>query len=181
MPNRAGASGSPTLAEYLQSAGITCEPCRPDAGDHPPVSIPELPGWESAPSDVIPNAYQVLVNPLHTEQDWTPNAVLLHGRLSGQVDVEALLDCGPADSRELPDWQEYATSREPHRGHPSAFVQGLYVVNGIAFAATNRYVITTFGESQFLTQLTVTIIQSQTDDLDVDVVVLNSALDIAAA
>lgn len=181
MLSGAGASGSPTLAEYLQSAGITCDPCRLEAGDHPSVSIPELPGWEAAPSDLMPNAYQVLVNPLHTEQDWTPNAVLLHGRLSSQVDMEALLDCGPADSRVLPEWQEYATSREPHRGHPSAFVQGLYVVNDIAFAATNRYIITTFGQSQFLTQLTVTIMQRQTDDLDVDVVVLNSALDIASA
>lgn len=36
------------------------------------------------------------------------------------------------------------------------------------------------GQSQFLTQLTVTIKQSQTDDLDVDVVVLNSALDMAS-
>lgn len=173
-------AGSPTVAEYLQSAGITWEPCKPDAGDHPLVSIPEIPGWEATPSDLIPNAYQVLVNPSHNENGWTPNAVLLHGRLSSHVDVDELLDCGPADSRAMPEWQESVTSRAPHRGHPSAFVQGSYVVNDTVFAATNRYVVSSGGNSQFLTQLTVTVMHGHLDDLDIDVVVFNSALEIEA-
>ncbi|AOW93832.1 hypothetical protein BFN03_17410 [Rhodococcus sp. WMMA185] len=70
-------------------------------------------------------------------------------------------------------------SRAPHQGHPSAFIQGSYTVNDRTFAATNRYVVSSVGSSQFLTQLTVTIFQSQAEELDVDVVVFNSALNIA--
>ncbi|WP_084385670.1 LpqN/LpqT family lipoprotein [Rhodococcus sp. WMMA185] len=168
-----------TLAGHLQTVGASCEPCNPEVADHPRVSVPQLPGWEPVPADLFPNAYHVLVNPSHREQEWAPNVVLLHGRLTAPVDAEALLACGGADSRALPEWHEHVVSRAPHQGHPSAFIQGSYTVNDRTFAATNRYVVSSVGSSQFLTQLTVTIFQSQAEELDVDVVVFNSALNIA--
>ncbi|MEV0946552.1 LpqN/LpqT family lipoprotein [Rhodococcus sp. NPDC049939] len=170
-----------TVREFLDVHQVTCTPCHPDAADPVTVAIPQLPGWEPAPSEAAPGAYTVLVSPAHISDYWCPNAVLLHGELSTAVDAEQLLNCAFTDSRRLPEWREHESNRVPYQGHPSAFVRGVYTAEQWTVSTTTRYVVITRGSRQFLTQLTVTTLLDQADDLEVDVTVINVGLTITVS
>ncbi|AOW92553.1 hypothetical protein BFN03_07115 [Rhodococcus sp. WMMA185] len=181
MPERPIGSDTMTVKEYLDAQQVTCTPSQPDAAAPVSVTIPQLPGWELAPPEAVPGAYTVLANPTNTSENWCPNAVLLHGELSAPVDAEQLLTCAFTDSRRLPDWRENESNRVPYQGHPSAFVRGVYIAEQWTVSATTRYVVVTHGSRQFMTQLTVTTLLDQADDLEVDVTVINVGLTITTS
>lgn len=172
-------SGQMTIKEYLAAYGATCEPCHPDVADHPALTIPQLPGWIPAPADTAPGAYAVLIDPPHITEAWCPNAVLLHGKLSAPLNTEELLACAFEDSRRLPEWCEYESSTLPYQGYPSVFIRGVYAVDEWTLSATTRYIVIADRSEQFLTQLTVTTLVSQAEDLDIDVTVMNVGLTIS--
>ncbi|WP_084721580.1 LpqN/LpqT family lipoprotein [Rhodococcus marinonascens] len=179
MPEFSTGSDAMTVKEYLDAHHVSCTPCHPDTAYPVSVSIPQLPDWVPAPPDTAPDAHTILVNPTHTAQNWCPNAVLLHGKLSPAIDAEQLLACAFTDSRRLPDWREYEWNRFRYQGHPSAFIRGVYTVGQWTLSATTRYIAITNGPDQYLTQLTVTTLLDQADELDIDVTVMNVGLTIA--
>lgn len=175
-----------TVGEFLTNCGVECVPVDPQEPGDMPVGTALLPGWVEVPPEVFPSAYQVLVNEANTKGGWAPNAVLLHSRLSGHIDVEKLLACAFVDSRRLPSWQENQTSTTDFLGRRSAFVSGSYVVEtdageSLTLEATTRYVVTETDAGQYLTQLTVTVLASQHEDLEIDVTVMNLALTIGTS
>ncbi|RVW00379.1 LpqN/LpqT family lipoprotein [Rhodococcus spongiicola] len=181
MPEFPTGSDTMTVQEYLEAQLVTCTPCHPDTTAPVTVAIPQLPGWVPAPPEAVPGAYTALVNPTHIKDSWCPNAVLLHGKLSTTVDAEQLLNCAFADSRRLPDWREYESNHVPYQGHPSVFVRGVYTVEQWTLSATTRYTVVNDGPHQYLTQLTVTTLLDQADDLDVDVTVINLGLTVTTS
>ncbi|RDI24025.1 putative lipoprotein LpqN [Rhodococcus sp. AG1013] len=121
---------------------------------------------------------RVLVNLPAAEQGFTPNAVLLHGRLTGRVDSDWLLKGAFEDSRRLPCWAERETSTLDFLGCRSAFVCGTYAVDSWVLQATTRYLVVDDESGQYLTQLTLTRLSSQVGDLDTDVTVINLGLQV---
>lgn len=175
-----------TVGEYLTDCGIECVPVDAREPGDIPVGTALLPGWVEVPPEVFPSAYQVLVNEANTKNGWAPNAVLLHGHMSGHIDVEKLLACAFVDSRRLPSWEESQTSTADFLGRRSAFISGSYVVDtdagvSLTLEATTRYVVSETDSGQYVTQLTVTILSSQHEDLEIDVTVMNLALTIGAS
>ncbi|WP_238841303.1 LpqN/LpqT family lipoprotein [Prescottella equi] len=168
---------SRTVAARLQQLGVCVEVGDPERQLSIAVDIPRLPGWVERPSTDLPAA-TVLVNPSAVQREFTPNAVLLHGRLSERVDSEWLLDGAFEDSRLLPNWREYEASRSDFLGCRSAFVRGCYTAGTWVLQATTRYLVIDALAEQYLTQLTVTTLASQIDELDADVTVLNLGLQI---
>ena len=95
-----------TLRTYLETHEVELTACSPDGTGHPHVTIPTPAGWIPVPNEVFPHAYAVLVAPEDTENEWTPNAVLLHGRLSRWRPTDELLRIAASDCRSLPEWSE---------------------------------------------------------------------------
>ncbi|MFD6893098.1 LpqN/LpqT family lipoprotein [Rhodococcus sp. NPDC060086] len=144
------------LRAYLESHEVELIACPSDAPGHPHVTIPTPDGWIRVPDEVFPHAYAVLVAPEYTEDEWTPNAVLLHGRLSRWRPTDELLHAAASECRSLPEWTELQSDTGNVGGHRSVLTRGTYHVGGVWFDATTRFLVVDAEYDRYLTQLTVT-------------------------
>ncbi|WP_280266542.1 LpqN/LpqT family lipoprotein [Nocardia wallacei] len=154
MTSPTGPDEPPTIAEYLAAAGVEPAPIAAGTAGAPAVSIPVPDGWRQMPPDNFAGTYGVWAQ--EPEAGWADNVVVLMVRLSEPVDPAALLACGFADARRLPQWRELDTHTGTFEGHPSAAITGTYVVAPLTLWAYNRYVVIDSGNAQFLIQLTIT-------------------------
>lgn len=145
-----------TLHTYLESHEVEIIACSPDGPGHPHVTIPTPAGWIHVPNEAFPHAYSVLVAPEHTEDEWTPNAVLLHGRLSRWRPTDELLHAAAAECRSLPEWTEHHSDTNDFDSHRSVVTRGIYHVGDAWFDASTRFLIVDAEYDRYLTQLTVT-------------------------
>lgn len=145
-----------TLRTYLESHEVELIACPSDAPGHPHVTIPTPDGWIRVPDEVFPHAYAVLVAPEHTENEWTPNAVLLHGRLSRWCPTDELLHAAASECRSLPEWTEIHSDTSDFDTHRSVATRGIYHVGDAWFDATTRFLVVDVEYDRYLTQLTVT-------------------------
>ncbi|WFR71731.1 LpqN/LpqT family lipoprotein [Prescottella defluvii] len=166
------------MLDYLDENGLECSPCCATDPAVPVVTVPVLPGWTKAAPDAFPGAWMVLLAPECELNGFTPNAVVLHGELSGRVDADQLLGAARRTSSQLPDWQEEESSHADFLGHRSLFVRGAYNADHWMLASTTRFLITERAGKQYLTQLTVTNLVEQMAALETDVMVINLGLDI---
>ena len=171
-----GMTAPTPLDEYLDSAGIGRTPCDPAVPDHPAVAIPQPVGWEVVAPDAFPGTYQVLVRPDLVVDGFAPNAVVLHFRLGGEVDVDDLLDSALDDVELLADWVPSQVDASRWNGHRSLFVKGTYTQDGWDLAVTTRHVVVEDGTGTYLVQLTITTAASQQGELGGDVTVMNIGL-----
>jgi len=167
-----------TVAERLESLNVKCVHAGSGQAMGVTADLPRLPGW-TEPSAANLSSGKVLLNTSCAVDGFTPNTVLLHGLLDNHVDADWLLAGAFEDSRRLPGWSERETSTTDFLGHRSAFVNGIYAVDQWVLEATTRYVVLDDRSGQYLTQLTVTILSSQRDDLATDVAVMNLGLEFA--
>ena len=145
-----------TLRTYLESHEVELIACTPEEPGHPHVTIPTPAGWTPVPNEVFPHAYAVLVAPEHTENEWTPNAVLLHGRLSRWRPTDELLHAAASECRSLPEWTEIHSDTSDFDTHRSVATRGIYHVGDAWFDATTRFLVVDVEYDRYLTQLTVT-------------------------
>lgn len=145
-----------TLVAYLESHGVEIIPCSRDESRHPSVEIPVPEGWVAVPTEVFPHARTVLTAPEHIENEWAPNAVLLHGTLSKSRPTGELLEVAGSDARSLPDWYETSYSTANFRIYRSVMIRGYYRAGEVRYEAATRYVVIDHEYGRFLTQLTVT-------------------------
>ncbi|MFZ2529178.1 MAG: LpqN/LpqT family lipoprotein [Rhodococcus sp. (in: high G+C Gram-positive bacteria)] len=154
MDRRSPEFGS--LHAYLDAHEVDLTPVQPGDPDRPNVAIPRPDGWVEVAHDVFPQAHTVIVAPEYTLDNWTPNAVLLHSRLSRWRPTDELLDAAGREARVLPDWNELCFRAVDFHGYRSVFVRGTYRVEGVEVDATTRYVVIDREYDRYLTQLTVT-------------------------
>lgn len=145
-----------SLHAYLDAHEVELLPCSPRESAHPRVTIPTPPKWNALPEEHFPGAHSVLIAAEYAEDNWTPNAVLLHGRLSRRLPTAELLAVAGTESRLLPQWAEAGSSTDDFRGHRSVFVRGTYRVEDFLFEVATRYLVVDSGFDLYLTQLTVT-------------------------
>ncbi|MEE2056801.1 LpqN/LpqT family lipoprotein [Rhodococcus artemisiae] len=144
------------LRTYLESHEVELIACPPEEPGYPHVTIPTPAGWTPVPNEVFPHAYAVLVAPEHTEDGWTPNAVLLHGRLSRWRPTDELLRAAASECRSLPEWSEQQSDSGDFDSHRSVVTRGIYRVGDAWFDATTRFLVVDAEYDRYLTQLTVT-------------------------
>lgn len=164
-----------TLAQYLSANGI--EVAAVDSAHAARLGIvAKIPaGWDALSAETFPGATEVLVEQALKENGFTPNAVLLVGKLSTTVDAHELLDCSFADARVMPGWVEGAVDSDDLAGWPSRFIRGTFTAEQLHLAVTTRYVVVGVGD-QYLVQLTVTALADQMDTLAFDVDEINAGL-----
>ncbi|QKT10955.1 LpqN/LpqT family lipoprotein [Rhodococcus sp. W8901] len=165
-----------TVAERLETLNVRCVPADLTQTSGATADVPCLPEWVEAPAGSLSSG-KVLINTSHAADGFTPNAVLLHGRLTDRIDPDWLMAGAFEDARRLPGWSERETSTADFRGHRSAFVYGVYAVDQRVLEATTRYVVLEDRSGQYLTQLTVTTLASQHDELQTDIAVINLGLE----
>ncbi|RVW08208.1 hypothetical protein EGT67_17530 [Prescottella agglutinans] len=167
-----------TLLDYLDENDLECVPCSAADPAVPIVTVPVLPGWTRAAPETFPGALSVLLAPDLVCNGFMPNAVVLHGQLSGAADADRLLDAARGTSSQLPGWQEEESSDADFLGHRALFVSGIYDADPWMLASTTRFVVVESAGTQYLTQLTVTTVAEQTEALATDVMVINLGLEI---
>ncbi|WP_068164592.1 LpqN/LpqT family lipoprotein [Rhodococcus phenolicus] len=149
-------SDTNTLRAYLDAHEVALVSVHPGDPGHPDVAIPLPDGWAEVAHDVFPQAHTVIVAPEYIIDDWSPNAVLLHGRMSRWRPTDELLDVAGSEALALPEWNELRSSATDFHGHRSVFVHGTYRVEGVEFTAATRYLVIDDEYDRYLTQLTVT-------------------------
>ncbi|GAB2689737.1 LpqN/LpqT family lipoprotein [Nocardia thraciensis] len=154
MTSPTGPDEPPTVAEYLAAAGVEPTPITPDTAWAPVVSVAVPDGWRQMPPENFAGTYGVWAQ--EPVDGWADNVVVLMVRLSEPLDPAALLACGFADARRLPQWRELDTHTGKFDGHPSAAITGTYSVTPLTLWAYNRYAIVDSGSDQYLIQLTIT-------------------------
>lgn len=176
--NDAPSPGPPqptTIAEFLDAHQLRVSPLDGEAASELGITVPVPAGWQTLDAAQFPGATTVMVEPNLVENGFAPNAVLIVGRLSRNVDPEALLELGFGDARAMPGWAEREADAATWLGWPSRFVRGTYVAQELTAAVTTRYVVVGV-ETQYLVQLTVTTLVSQVDNLAFDVATINEGL-----
>ncbi len=171
----AGASGAPTVAQYLAAHSIEVAAVDVDGAAQLGIEAVLPAGWQYAPAEQFPGATAVLVEPNMVENGFAPNAVLLVGKLSARVDAESVLDCSFTDARLLPGWTELEANFDDLGRWPSRFLRGTFFADQLDLAVTTRYAIVGT-DDQYLAQLTITVATDQMDDLAFDVSVINDGL-----
>ncbi|MGV9674830.1 LpqN/LpqT family lipoprotein [Nocardia sp. NPDC003482] len=154
-------SGSPggmplSVAEYLNRAGVGLVVAHRDTVGAPIAEVLVPVGWRRVAAAAFPHAYGVWALPPAEGEGWADNAVLLIGRLTGEVDAAALLSCAFTSSRALPGWSEEHSGSGTFGGQPSAVISGRYSAGALRLWSSNRYLLFRVTRQQFLVQLTVT-------------------------
>lgn len=171
----AGTTSDPTVAQYLAAHGVEVATCTREEASRLGLAVPTPAGWQSTPVEQFPGTTDVLIEPNMVENGFAPNAVLIVGKLSSPVDVEALLNCSFADARVLPGWTELEANFDDLGPWPSRFIRGTFEAEQLNLAVTTRYAIA--GEDRnYLVQLTVTVLTDQMDKLAFDVSTMNDGV-----
>ncbi|NLG54418.1 MAG: hypothetical protein GX542_02025 [Rhodococcus sp.] len=164
------------LEDYFESAGIGRTPCDPAVPDHPAVAIPQPAGWDVVPTEAFPGTYHVLARADRVVDGFAPNAVVMHFRLDGGVDVDDLLDSALDDVEHLADWNPIQIDATRWNGHRSLYLKGTYTQENWNLAVTTRHVVVETDTDIYLVQLTVTMLAEQLEELGGDVTVINIGL-----
>ncbi|MFD6673082.1 LpqN/LpqT family lipoprotein [Rhodococcus zopfii] len=167
-----------TLRGYLDAHEVALIPVHPNETRHPGVALPLPEGWVEVAHGVFPQAHTVIVAPKYTVDDWTPNAALLHGRLSRWRPTDELLDIAATETRALSEWLELHSSTADFHGHRSVFVHGTYRVDDTEFEAATRYVVIDDAYDRYLTQLTVTTRAHSSTDLAASALAIHTGLSV---
>ena len=165
--------GDMTVAQYLASNRIDVAALNRDEAARLGVVLTAPAGWEALPVDRFPGATEVLVEEGLTQNGFTPNAVLLVGKLSAAVDSAKLLDCSFTDARAMPGWTDGGHSSADVGGSPSRFIRGTFSTEGLELAVTTRYALV---RELFLVQLTITILAEHQDRLSFDMDAMNDGV-----
>ena len=150
----------PSIETYLQQRGVELVPVRRSACGRFGLEVPALPRWGVVPEHLFPHATAALCSPEDAAEGFVPNAMVLVGKLTREVDPHVLLDCGFGDSRALPGWVEASHDRSPHCGLPSVSISGRYEWDGHLLFARTRYTLVHHIVDQYLVQATVTVTDS---------------------
>ncbi|MGV9744265.1 LpqN/LpqT family lipoprotein [Rhodococcus zopfii] len=170
-----------TLRAYLDAHEVELIPVHPNDTGHPGIALPRPDGWVEVARGVFPQAHTVIIAPEYTVDDWTPNAVLLHGRLSRWRPTDELLDIAATETRALSEWLELHSSTADFNGHRSVFVHGTYRAGNEMLEAATRYVVIDHEHDRCLTQLTVTTRAHSPVDLATSAVAIHTGLSVEMA
>ncbi|MDV2478275.1 hypothetical protein F8M49_27890 [Rhodococcus zopfii] len=165
-----------TLRVYLDAHEVELIPVHPDETGHAGVALALPAGWVEVARDVFPHAHTVIVAPEYSVDGWTPNAVLLHGRLSRWRPTDELLDIAATETRALSEWLELHSSTADFHGHRSVFVHGTYRAGDELLEAATRYLVIDHEDDRCLTQLTVTTRAASPADLAASAVAIQTGL-----
>ncbi|NLU82729.1 LpqN/LpqT family lipoprotein [Rhodococcus sp. HNM0569] len=167
------------LFTYLAEEGVEYMPCGYGPDTEPEVFLPAVPGWVAVPPEMVPDVYIALANHEWAVAGWAPNAVVLHGRLSRELPADEILQRAHRDAARQDGWTEQVSSYEQWHGWPSLFLEGTYPLGDVELFASTRYVLLVADGEQYLTQLTVTVLAQDRDELYLDVATFDSDLAIA--
>ncbi|MGX6509395.1 LpqN/LpqT family lipoprotein [Rhodococcus sp. SJ-2] len=170
-----------TLRAYLERHDVELIPCSSHEPGDPFITIPIPDGWVTVPDEMFPHAYSVLIAPAYAEHEWTPNAVLLHGRLSRWRPTDELIETATSEAQTLPEWVELRSSHNDFAGHRSVFIHGGYCVDGMGYEAATRYLVVDHEYDRYLTQLTVTTPRHPHSALAADAATIHSGLAVESA
>jgi hypothetical protein len=158
---------STALAAEMAALGIALEPCLP--GEGPVVTLPQVAGWSQVHTSLLPAAHSAWALDSRNYGGWCPNAVLLVGRASAEIDFADLAGAAVDEARELPEWRESRAAVANYGGFQGLRIEGSYQAGGLALWAATRYVLAHAGSGQYLIQLTVTVRDDERPALEEDV------------
>lgn len=169
-----------SIAEYLADNRVGSTPVHPDTVAAPRISLQVPQEWREIPRDILPGAYCAWAKAPEGATTWSDNVLVMAGRLDRPVDSAALLRCGYADSRRMPEWQEIQADAAPCSGFPAVAVLGRYRVEGNEFVAYTRYILVSVGPAvQYLVQVTATV-RAASSTAVADIGMIRSGLNIVS-
>ena len=135
------AAHADTIADYIRDNNIVETALHRDDAGAPKLTLPTPPGWIDAGNRTPKWAYSAIVNDAINPPD-PPSAAALISRLTGDVNIDELLDLAP---NELQNATDYKAITEVTRGQISGFTSvhlgGTYVLNGTRRSVTQTTVV----------------------------------------
>lgn len=137
-PTSDAAAERVTLAQYLESVGVTGEPVAPEKLPDLTVTMPQPPGWQPYVNTNLEPGTRMIA-----KGDTYPTAMLMVFRLTGDFDVKEALAHADDDAELAENFKRLNASGDNFRGFPSSMIEGSYDLNGSRMQTYNRVVVAT--------------------------------------
>lgn len=150
------------IAVFLEQEGVIGAPMTPDDLTGITITMPRPQGWQLITDPNYPQAYEILRKTV--ESGYSPQALLMVFKLSGDFDIAEAIDHGYADAQMSQDFTQLNASIENFNGQPSAMIEGSYTLLEQRLHTYNRIVIPTSAPpaaERYLIQFTVTTAADQ--------------------
>ncbi|SLI92390.1 lipoprotein LpqN [Mycobacteroides abscessus subsp. bolletii] len=169
-----------TLDQYFKDHGVTVEPQTQETLKSLKIGLQQPPGWYVNANFQIPNTYLVVTNTGAIDGAFAPNAVIIVHKLLGKLDARDAIRRGYVDTQRYKNFQQTGASLADYKGSPSAQIAGTFENDsGQSLKVSNRYVIASSGEQNFIVLLSITTTAAQANALSRDVQALDNGLDIS--
>lgn len=150
------------IAVFLEQNGVIGAPMTPDDLTGITITMPRPQGWEQVTDPNFPQAYEILRKTV--ESGYSPQALLMVFKLTGDFDVAEAINHGYADAQMSENFTQLNASIENFGGQPSAMIEGSYTLLEQRLHTYNRIVIPTSAppaSERYLIQFTVTTAADQ--------------------
>jgi len=146
---------NPTIASYIKDHKITEQQVhRTDPGE-PKVDLPKPDGWKATGDDNPPWAYDsIIYNGPVDAPNYAPSVVALLSKLTGDVDIKALMATAPGEIQNLPGFTPSGPGTETKvRDYPGYRIAGTWVSDGKTKFVAQQTVIFPAGGATYVLQL----------------------------
>ncbi|MDZ7930350.1 LpqN/LpqT family lipoprotein [Rhodococcus sp. NPDC076796] len=149
---------NPTIADYIVDAGLTETPIFRGDANAPTINLAIPDGWVDAAEDTPDWAYGAIIYPDVAAGERTPSMIAIVSKLEGDVDPQAIIDYGPGELMNLPEFTpsgEGAVSTLS--GFPAYQIAGTYTDDetGEELVSAQKTTIITGQDGYYILQINV--------------------------
>lgn len=121
-----------TIADYIKQNGFTATPIvkSGDPPGAPILNLPSPPGWRDS-GNTPSHAYGQIVPTDPAFASDPPTITAIYSRLTGDVDVDALLRYAPNELKNLPGYQPDKNRADTLAGYRAVALSGSYLKDGV--------------------------------------------------
>lgn len=137
------ASGpNPTIADYIQKAGIVETAVKRGDASAPTVNLPFPPGWVDAGAQTPDYAYGAIVASDPAFASDPPSIIAIFSKLTGNVDPAKVLEFAPGELKNLPGYEAGGDGSPSELGGFQAFqLGGTYKKDGKSRVVAQKTVV----------------------------------------
>jgi len=153
---------NPTIAGYIQQNSITETPVHRGDPGAPTIDLPIPDGWAAAGPETPTTAYWAIIDTGPEAAKYTPSIVVTVSKLTGNVDLQKILDLASGELKNLPSFKPMGDgSATTLSDFPGYQFGGTWVDNGQSKAVAQKTVVVPASGGVYLLRLNADCLEEQ--------------------